>query len=227
MNFINRRPAYYIEGEIINSLATGGTDNALSAEQGKVLDESKQDNLTFDNAPTDASDNPVKSGGVFTALAGKQATLTFDPAPTEDSTNPVTSGGVFTALGLRLLESEFGAKWWGVYQDIETALPDAVADVITLANRKKYYIGTPFDEDDDLAIAFPTGEGVAVGDEIELYFMTGETAPGIACDATDLSLEPLKNYTVSAKFRPMIDSAGAVANTWDFTVTDTEITAEE
>lgn len=32
------------------------------------------------------------------ALDGKQATLTFDEAPTASSTNPVTSGGVLTAL---------------------------------------------------------------------------------------------------------------------------------
>lgn len=32
------------------------------------------------------------------ALSGKQATLTFDNSPTENSTNPVKSGGVFTAL---------------------------------------------------------------------------------------------------------------------------------
>ena len=29
----------------------------------------KQDTLTFDNVPTDSSNNPVKSGGVYTALA--------------------------------------------------------------------------------------------------------------------------------------------------------------
>lgn len=31
----------------------------------------KQNKLTFDNTPTQGSDNPVKSGGIFTALAGK------------------------------------------------------------------------------------------------------------------------------------------------------------
>lgn len=31
----------------------------------------KQNKLTFDNTPTQDSDNPVKSGGIFTALAGK------------------------------------------------------------------------------------------------------------------------------------------------------------
>ena len=59
----------------------------------------KQDALTFDNAPTQNSSNPVKSGGVYTALNGKQDSLTFDNAPTQSSNNPVTSGGVYTALG--------------------------------------------------------------------------------------------------------------------------------
>ena len=31
----------------------------------------KQNKLTFDDTPTQSSDNPVKSGGIFTALAGK------------------------------------------------------------------------------------------------------------------------------------------------------------
>ena len=58
----------------------------------------KQNTLTFDNVPTANSSNPVKSGGVKTALDGKQDTLTFDSAPTASSTNPVTSGGIKTAL---------------------------------------------------------------------------------------------------------------------------------
>ena len=36
---------------------------------------SKQDTLTFDNAPTANSNNPVKSSGIYTALAGKQNDL--------------------------------------------------------------------------------------------------------------------------------------------------------
>lgn len=35
----------------------------------------KQDALTFDSTPTANSNNPVKSGGVYTALSGKQATI--------------------------------------------------------------------------------------------------------------------------------------------------------
>ena len=37
------------------------------------------------------------------ALAGKQDNLTFDQSPTEDSTNPVTSGGVYAALAAIML----------------------------------------------------------------------------------------------------------------------------
>lgn len=44
------------------SVINGETDDELAR-----LDQSKQDNLTFDNAPTEGSDNPVKSGGVYAA----------------------------------------------------------------------------------------------------------------------------------------------------------------
>lgn len=66
---------------------------------------SKQDQLTFDSAPTQSSINPVTSGGLYTkfdqvdtAIAGKQDTLTFDSSPQQDSTNPVTSGGIYTGM---------------------------------------------------------------------------------------------------------------------------------
>ena len=58
----------------------------------------KQNKLTFDDAPTTGSTNPVKSGGVKTALDKKQDKLTFDDAPTTGSTNPVKSSGVKAAI---------------------------------------------------------------------------------------------------------------------------------
>ena len=39
----------------------------------------KQEKLTFDDEPTAESVNPVRSGGVFSALAGKQSDLTRVP----------------------------------------------------------------------------------------------------------------------------------------------------
>lgn len=62
----------------------------------------KQNQLTFDNEPRQNSDNPVKSGGIKTAIdqmgATKQDTLTFDDHPTAGSSHPVTSGGVKSAI---------------------------------------------------------------------------------------------------------------------------------
>ena len=63
----------------------------------------KQDTLTFDNTPTQNSNNPVKSGGIKTALDGKQNSLTFDTTPTASSSNPVTSGGIKTYTDKKIL----------------------------------------------------------------------------------------------------------------------------
>lgn len=59
----------------INSAITSGDVTKLMALPTKTqldaLLAAKQDTLTFDNAPTQNSNNPVKSGGVFTALESK------------------------------------------------------------------------------------------------------------------------------------------------------------
>lgn len=52
------------------STVTGSTvSDALETLSGEIAN--KQDALTFDNSPTSGSSNPVKSGGVYTALAAK------------------------------------------------------------------------------------------------------------------------------------------------------------
>lgn len=78
--------------------ADGLTQGQVDARIAAAVGVSVQAQLSFDAAPTDASENPVKSGGVFTALSGKQDSLTFDATPTAASTNPVTSGGVHAAI---------------------------------------------------------------------------------------------------------------------------------
>lgn len=65
----------------------------------------KQPTLTFDTIPTEGSNNPVESGGVFNALATKQDTLTLDSKPTKGSNNPVSSGGLYTALGAMFIHN--------------------------------------------------------------------------------------------------------------------------
>ena len=82
-------------------LSVGTPSDNNDATTKKYVDDglsTKQNTLTFDDNPTENSSNPVKSGGIYTALSGKQNTLTFDDNPTENSSNPVKSGGVYTAL---------------------------------------------------------------------------------------------------------------------------------
>ena len=57
----------------LSLLHTTAKSNAVAAIN-EVADEvaTKQDTLTFDDAPTDGSNNPVKSNGIYDALALKQ-----------------------------------------------------------------------------------------------------------------------------------------------------------
>ena len=54
--------------------------------------------LEFDSTPTVNSSNPVTSNGIASALSQKQDALTFDNTPTADSDNPVKSSGIKSAI---------------------------------------------------------------------------------------------------------------------------------
>ena len=56
----------------------------------------KQDILTFDNDPTQNSNNPVKSGGVFTALSGKQNSLVVENLSAHPDWRSITEGQEYT-----------------------------------------------------------------------------------------------------------------------------------
>lgn len=82
-----------LESDFSNLSAGTATVSALAK---------KQDKLTFDDAPTEGSKNPVTSDGIKKALDEKsdnaEVNLTFDDTPTEGSSNPVTSDGIKKAL---------------------------------------------------------------------------------------------------------------------------------
>ena len=132
-------PAVYVWRQV-NTSSVDLSGYYTSAQVDQLLN-GKQDTLTFDNAPVENSDNPVKSGGIFTSLAGKQDALTFDNAPTENSDNPVKSGGIYTALGQKMSTNDYkskGAANKGVYFDTNGAAQpmtyelnkDVVADLV-------------------------------------------------------------------------------------------------
>ena len=77
--------------EISESLALGETSStAYAGNKGKANADAIA--AIKDGASIDSF------ADVETALAGKQDTLTFDNTPTENSTNPVKSGGIYSAL---------------------------------------------------------------------------------------------------------------------------------
>ena len=128
---INESTNPVTSGGIFDALSLKATNADLSALSNRVDEKAnessleslsgivanKQDTLTFDAVPMADSANPVKSGGVYSAVsakadastvsnlsntvndlgsvvAGKQDELTFDSTPTAGSSNPVTSSGI-------------------------------------------------------------------------------------------------------------------------------------
>ena len=90
-------------------------------ETGYVLD----DTLTLENAAAQAK-------AVGDALAGKQDVLTFDNAPTSGSSNPVKSSGIYTALGTKANTSDLATvATSGSYTDLSNTptIPDELADL--------------------------------------------------------------------------------------------------
>lgn len=74
------------EDNFAESLATWVTDTGKSIDDINTALAGKQDTLTFDDTPTSGSENPVKSGGVYTALAGKEDADRFIVVDTDNFT---------------------------------------------------------------------------------------------------------------------------------------------
>lgn len=145
--------------ELIGSTEVNLTNYYTKTEVDTAL-AAKQDELTFDNAPTASSTNPVTSGGVKTALDAKQDELTFDNTPTASSDNPVKSGGIKTALDAK--------------QDTLTAGDNITIDANNRISASS--VGTKYTKTVDLAktasrtIAFnPTGYNYAATDTVDVY----------------------------------------------------------
>mgnify|MGYP006874631910 CR=1 FL=1 len=75
----------------------------------------KQDALTFDNSPTANSNNPVKSGGIYTALSGKENTinssnkLSSDLVDDTNHTNKFVTAAEKTKIQNSITSEEYNA----------------------------------------------------------------------------------------------------------------------
>ena len=103
--------AQYVEvsrdssGEIIEDItATGVTVDStedLSITL-KNLEDNKQDNLTFDSAPTQGSTNPVTSNGIYIALQDIKQDMEPDSEMSASSTNSVQNRVITAALNKKI-----------------------------------------------------------------------------------------------------------------------------
>lgn len=84
--------------------------NYYTKTQADALLNEKQDELTFDSAPTDSSTNPVTSGGIYTALQSKQDTLTIDSALSDTSENPVQNKAIYSQIYAQLYSTIAGMQ---------------------------------------------------------------------------------------------------------------------
>lgn len=82
--------------DIVDGLSTADPTKVLSANQGVALDARI---AALEQSQGQLGENYYTKTETNALLANKQNALTFDDAPTEGSANPVTSGGVFTAMG--------------------------------------------------------------------------------------------------------------------------------
>ena len=84
----------------------------------------KQDALSFDSVPTQGSDNPVKSGGVYAALAGKAALASLSLSASWSGDGPYTQTVSLTGAtaGSRVDLQPTAAQLMSLLEDGVTAL---------------------------------------------------------------------------------------------------------
>jgi hypothetical protein len=110
---LNGKQATISDLSTIRSGAAAGATAVQPATMNTAL-AAKQDTLTFDNAPTANSNNPVKSGGVKTAIDAKQDTIstvnvTVDNNTGTPSGSASVSGGTLS-LSFQNLKGATGAQ---------------------------------------------------------------------------------------------------------------------
>ena len=141
-----------------SSVSWGGITGTLSdqADLQAALD-SKQDTLTFDAVPTDASTNPVESNGVYDAVQAVQSNLDTHEA---DLTNPH-----------QVTAAQAGADPAGsaaaVQDNLDTHISAGThqAGNITLADMEEYFP----DNDAESALQYMAGLMYELFDDIALY----------------------------------------------------------
>lgn len=107
---------FEVTGEIADGHGNKLKDMAKSADVDDALAD-KQDTLTFDNVPTENSNNPVKGGGIFSTIANKIKKL-----PTQTTRYNFTAANTYQYTGVNVTcpaGHTYIVRVWLVYSNSE------------------------------------------------------------------------------------------------------------
>ena len=164
--------------------ASKGTSGVV--DLGTVITEhqslaSKQDTLTFDNTPTAGSNNPVKSGGIKTALDAKANAA-------DVPTNQDMADAIDDALG----EAQVTVVPEGSVGIINSLGSDSSSDALSAAMGKKLKVAIMQIYSSLGSYAFPNGRPTLDFDDIVTFSVTKTIGTGLS--ATGGSTEVLFGY---------------------------------
>ena len=206
-------------------LITGDILQAVLETIVNSLNTLKNDVLTFDNVPTNGSDNPVKSGGVYSALAKKadavqvtDSNMIIDPyilidfssadefAVRIDITGHYSGGDVVQYVGSLLVQRGQNSAEGYFYGD---TLADLISSIDIYNGNNDVLVITPNSNLDYITLT--------------IYPLDGTTA-------TALLVDDLSNYALMDTITPTILGAGGgvtPVTAWQNPPTDTDVPSEK
>lgn len=107
---------------VLEDKPTLNSNNPVSSGGVYSALEKKQDTLTFDERPTQGSNNSLTSGVIYNALSQKQNTLIFDTSVIDGSSNPVTSSAVYNYVVQKLSENDIINREVATIDDVDTSM---------------------------------------------------------------------------------------------------------
>lgn len=162
-------------------------------------------------------------------LAGKQATLTFDNAPTQGSTNPVKSGGIYLALLNYYLKSETYSKAEvnqivaAIVQFTYTVVPVLPDPPSADTMNRIYLVPSPNPQTEnakDEYITIQSGSGTAGDPYVYAWEQIGSTVIDLSdypemeetSDPSDVDLIDEYTRVLTALYQAITDAQTATAN---------------
>ena len=192
--------AQHGEPNVIETVKVNGTALTVTDKAVDVTVPTNNNQLTNGAGYQTASD-------VADAIKGKQDTLTFDSTPTKDSANPVKSGGVFSALALKAAIATtlagYGITDAYTKEQVDSAIASAVADAGHIT--KKIVDSLPETGEDNVIYLVPNGETKTSANTYNEYMWIG--GKWEKTGSTDIDLSGYWNSTnLTAMTNTQIDT---------------------